>query len=270
MPDKQFLETYSLYRPFDMRVPETLDDLSKPTIKMACSACGSDQTYVMINEYYDGKGYTNYPSAGEVVQAVFLCAGCQKSKRTFYLHIHDDRNGVTKVGQYPAWDISGNRQVERLLGEHKSYLRRGLICESQGYGIAAFAYYRRIVEETIDKLLDEVTELLDGGDLERYREALALTKTTRVTSEKIDIIKDLIPPVLRPQGMNPLRTLHETLSEGLHARSDEECLSSAEVVRAVLTFLATQIAASAEAKKSFTSGMRALLDKKSKAGKQTI
>jgi hypothetical protein len=41
-------------------------------------------------------------------------------------------------------------------------------------------------------------------------------------------------------------------------------MASAETVREILTFLAGQIATSVEAKKSFTSGMRALLEKKLK------
>lgn len=197
--------------------------------------------------------------------ANYVCAGCQRSIRHFDLLIADDSSSIMKIGQHPAWDIRGNKQVERILGTHRAYLRKGLVCESQGYGIGAFAYYRRIVEETIDGLLDQIPQLLDGSELILYGEALAKTKQTRVTAEKIDIIKDLIPPVLRPDGMNPLRVLHETLSEGLHAQSDEVCMSNAEVVREILTFLATQIATATEAKKSFTAGMKALLDKKSKA-----
>ena len=52
------------------------------------------------------------------------------------------------------------KKLKDLLGEHKDYFRRGLICESQGYGIAAFAYYRRIVEETIDLLLQQISDLM--------------------------------------------------------------------------------------------------------------
>ncbi|NYT33911.1 hypothetical protein [Rhizobium sp. WYCCWR 11128] len=264
MPDKVFLETYPLYRPLSIKVPKTMDLLAKPSIKMKCEICRNDQTFLMISEYNYGRGYINVPCHNEIVQANYGCAGCNRQIRHFDIHISEDLSSVTKVGQFPPWDIQGNKQVERLLGDHRSYLRKGLICEGQGYGIGAFAYYRRIVEETIDGLLDEIPQLLGGAELEQFSDALAKTKTTRVTAEKIEIIKDLIPPVLRPDGMNPLRLLHETLSEGLHAQSDSDCMANAETIREILTFLANQIAAAAEAKKSFTSGMRALLEKKSK------
>ena len=92
--------------------------------------------------------------------------------------------------------------------------------------------------------------------------ALAATKKTRVTSEKIELVKDILPAVLRPNGMNPLSLLHGVLSEGLHADDDEKCLDLAVEIREILTFLASQVAASKLAAQSFSDGMRSLLDKK--------
>ena len=63
---------------------------------------------------------------------------------------------MKKVGQSPAWDIVMDKELESLLGDHAYFYKSGLICESQRYGIGAFAYYRRIVEEVIDELLVSV------------------------------------------------------------------------------------------------------------------
>jgi hypothetical protein len=63
--------------------------------------------------------------------------------------------------------------------------------------------------------------------------------------------------------MNPLGVLHSALSEGLHAESDDKCLEQAAVVREVLVFLVNQVHASKASAKSFTEGMRKLLEKKS-------
>jgi hypothetical protein len=169
-----------------------------------------------------------------------------------------------KIGQFPPWEVKGDANIERLLGPHADYYQKGLICESQGYGIGAFGYYRRIVEEVIDGLLEEVSHLLTGADLTRYQEALEQTKRTIVAQEKIELVKDLLPPILRPEGMNPLAVLHSTLSEGLHAESDESCLEYAATCREVLLFLVTQVAATRATSRSFTEGMRKLLDRKAK------
>ena len=167
-----------------------------------------------------------------------------------------------KIGQFPAWEIEPDETISLMLGEHADYYKKGLVCESQGYGIGAFAYYRRIVEEIIDQLLSEIADLLAGSDRESYLIALEKTKQTRVTQEKIDLVKDLLPPILRPAGMNPLGVLHHALSEGLHAESDERCIELAASIRQIIVFLAHQVAASRAASRTFTESMRKLLEKK--------
>jgi hypothetical protein len=263
MPHKVFLETYPLYRKFKTTVPGQMSSLAKPRINMACPACKSSQTFAMTNEYWEGYAYMNFPSNGNTVRAKYLCTHCQKCIREFLIRLSPDLTFMTKVGQWPAWEIESDPLIEQMLGAHADHYKKGLVCESQSYGIGAFSYYRRIVEEIIDSLLDEIQALMAGEDLVRFKEALAKTKNTIVTQEKIDLVKDLLPPILRPDGMNPLGVLHSALSEGLHAESDDKCLEQAAVVREVLVFLVNQVHASKASAKSFTEGMRKLLEKKS-------
>jgi hypothetical protein len=266
MPDRKFLTEYPLYRPFAFDGPRTLNEWPKVSINMHCSVCRSAQTFNMSNQYYNEYmavyGYGNYPAENTTVLLRYRCNHCTDFERVFVLRIGEDRTSIVKIGQHPAWDIHGNSDVEKLLGAHASHYKRGLICESQGYGIGAFAYYRRIVEEIIDSLLEQVGGLLSGEEKIKYAEALAKTKTTRITSEKIELVKDLLPAILRPDNMNPLSTLHEVLSEGLHADADERCLELASAIRQVLTFLTAQIATTTAAGKGFSESMRGLLEAK--------
>jgi len=267
MPNREFIEDYPLYRKFNVQgLPTTLNNLPDVRVNMNCPTCSSHQTFAMTNKYWEAYSYTNYPLAGIVFRMVYCCIHCQKFERVFYVKADEKRQWLMKVGQYPAWEIEGDANIERMLGAHSSYFRKGLVCESQGYGIGAFGYYRRIVEEVIDKLLDEVSDLLTGSELASYQAALAKTKATIVTQEKIALVKDLLPPILRPNGVNPLSALHSALSEGLHAESDESCLEFASASREVLIFLVSQISASKAASKSFTESMKKLLDKKAKSG----
>jgi hypothetical protein len=142
--------------------------------------------------------------------------------------------------------------------------RKGLVCESQGYGIGAFSYYRRITEEIIDELLDSITDLVEEANKVEYKIALEKTKQTRVTQDKIDLVKGLIPSILKPNGMNPLGVLHSELSEGLHAATDQACLENASHIKSILIFLINQIIQSKESAKGFTESMKSLLEKKSK------
>lgn len=266
MPNKAFLEKYSLYRKFRVDVlPKTLDQWPTASINMSCLKCKSNQTFVMRNYYWENFEYQNYPSKGVSVRLVYLCTHCQEFERLFYVRADNDKQGswYMKVGQFPAWEVSGDTSIEHLLGSHASYYKKGLICESQGYGIGAFSYYRRIVEEVIDELLEEIADLLSGEELAAYQVALEKTKMTIVTAEKIELVKDLLPTILRPDGMNPLSALHSALSQGLHAESDEDCSDLAENCREILVFLVNQVSASKQTAKSFTVSMRKLLDKKS-------
>jgi len=263
MPNKEFLERYPLYKKFKMKdIPERMDTLPDVRVNMACPNCQSDQTFLMTNKYYENLEFANYPAKGIIFRMVYLCIHCQKFHRQFFIKIDEKKQWIMKVGQYPAWEIRGEPNIEKLLGIHADYYKKGLVCESQGYGIGAFGYYRRIVEETIDGLLNEISDLLIGEELENYKKALEKVKATTVTQDKIELVKGMLPAILRPDGMNPLSVLHSILSEGLHAESDEACLDYAESCREILIFLVNQVAASKATSHNFTESMRKLLDKK--------
>lgn len=267
MPSKELIENYPLYRKLKVQqLPSSLDMLPVVRVNMHCQTCTSHQTFAMVSKYWDGFEYSNYSSKGAVFWMKYRCMHCNIFERSFCFKAAEDGAWLMKVGQYPAWEIDGDPNLEKMLGTHASYFKKGLICESQGYGIGAFGYYRRIVEETIDQLLDEVSDLLAGSDLAKYQTALEKTKATIVTQEKIDLVKDLLPPILRPKGMNPLSVLHSSLSEGLHARSDEKCLEYASTCRKILVFLVSQVSASKAAGQSFTDSMKKLLEKKGSKG----
>jgi hypothetical protein len=264
MPDKQFLEEAPLYQSWKREIGMVVGQLIKVSINMHCEQCGSAQTFNMVNEYVPPNTAQNAGIGRRLFHLEYACAHCRGFHRNFYVLIDAGTQVLTKVGQYPPWDISGNKNIERMLGDHRQFLRRGLVCESQSYGIGAFAYYRRIVETIIDELLDSIAEMLTGPELATYEAALEQTKKTRVTQDKIALVKDLLPKSLRPDGMNPLDVLHGALSEGLHEKSEEECLEVAEHLRTVLIFLVGQVAAHKATAKEFSESMKALLEKRAK------
>ena len=262
--EKEFLEEYSLFRKLTFEVPRQMNTIPKPPINMFCRNCGDTQTFNMINEYYEFYGYSNPPSADQKVRLLYECQSCRKFTRQFDVYISPDLDYVYKFGQYPEWEIKMDKNLESTLGKHSKTFRKGLVCESQGYGIGAFAYYRRITEEIIDELLDSISDLIEEEHKADYKIALEKTKQTRVTQDKIDLVKDLLPSILKPNGMNPLGVLHSELSEDLHAETDQACLENANHIKSILTFLINQIILSKESSKGFTESMKSLLDKKSK------
>ena len=264
MPDKKFLEEYPLYKKYEMDVSPTIGKIPKPKIHMFCEFCDSEQTFIMSNDYWDTVGKTYFPSRGLCVLAKYMCVGCETFQRYFLIKISIDLGYIMKVGQYLPWDISIDKNTEKTLKDHAAIFKKGLTCESQGYGIGAYAYYRRIVELIIDELLDSISDLMAGEDKIKYQKALDATKKVNNAQQKIELVKDILPPILRPNGMNPLSVLHDDLSCGLHQENDDECLRLAKEVREVLIFLIDQTIRSKESSKTFTDGMKKLLEKKSK------
>ncbi len=60
-------------------------------------------------------------------------------------------------------------------------------------------------------------------------------------SKAISMVRDAIPQVLFIDGHNPLTLLHNALSEGLHEKTDAECLELATSIRIILTELSERI-----------------------------
>ncbi len=261
MPDRDFLEKYPLYRKLPMALPSTYLGVAHPSIHVECPICKSEQTFNMSSSYPTDAGGRLRQVQKEVVLLTYRCSGCGSFARNYLIKFDPGGACISKVGQEPPWDITPDPAVAKMLGPRVDYYKKALICESQGYGIGAFAYYRRIVEEVIEELLEEISDLLSGEERERYLEALERVKKTTITEEKISLVKDLLPTILRPGGMNPLSTLHEVLSEGLHEKPDEKCIESAEQVREVLVFLVNQINVAKTTSARFTESMRKLLDR---------
>lgn len=280
MPNKIFLETFPLYKTFKTDIeffPQYEHTylewikVPKPAIHMSCKQCGSDQTFNMVGEYWGEESRNAHDKVyNEINEIRYLCSACKKGLRIFLVRFsytipNKDKKSVAtleKVGQYPAWSIEIDKELEKILGSKAELLKKGLINESQSYGIGAFGYYRRIVEEVIDELLDMVEALVEPSEKKAYKVALEKTKKTRIAQEKIDLVKDMLPQSLKPDNINPLGVIHSALSEGLHSLSDEECIKQAEIIRGSLTFLVNQVIKTKNESKSFTDGMRKLLRKK--------
>lgn len=266
MPERQFLEEYPLYRKFRISLPTHLKELPKPAIKMRCEIEKSNQTFNMIRDYFNANLGSNQLCKGSTREVQYNCQSCGKFERYFMLEFGEDDGGdyVMKVGQSPSWDITPDKALEKMLGVRAQYYSRALVCESQSYGIGAFAYYRRIVEEIIDDLLSEIADIVENDEQkEKYKIALENAKKTKVTQDKISLVKDLLPDSLRPGGMNPLSVLHEVLSEGIHGQTDERCMDMSSDVRTVLEYLVNQTSITKAAKNAFTTSMKRLLDRHS-------
>jgi hypothetical protein len=215
----------------------------------------------MTNQYYECGAQNVSIRDKRVLRAVYKCMSCVDFTRYFLIEFSPDLSWMQKVGQLPPWDISVNKEMRDLLDERLDIYQRGLICESQGYGIGAFAYYRRIVEDFIDELLNDMYELIDEKDKDDYKVAWDQVKGSHNATDKIKAVQDLLPSSLTPGGTNPLKLLYKTLSEGIHSDSDDVCLEEAETIRHILTFLINEVKKHQHDSKEFTTNIKKLIKK---------
>ena len=170
-----------------------------------------------------------------------------------------------KVGQDPSFIRKASSEIKKVLGKEKLiFFEKGLLSEYHGHGIAAFSYYRRVLEEIIGELLDLIPDLMNEEQKEEIRVALAKAKDTNVAERKIEFVKDLLPSILIIEGLNPLQLLYEELSAGMHGKTDEECLISAEILREAMTTLISLLMTTKSKKEQLKKTMYHILDKRKK------
>jgi hypothetical protein len=148
-----------------------------------------------------------------------------------------------------------------MIGPDKDLFLKGRAAESQGLGIAAFAYYRRIVEGQKNRLLDEVIRVarLLGAKAEIIATLEAAQNETQF-SRAVEMVKDVIPPALMIKGHNPFTLLHGAISKDLHTATDEECGENATAIRVVLVNLAERMSDALKDERELTSALSHLLN----------
>ena len=199
----------------------------------------------------------------------FQCKNCSEEKKKYAILAYlgkDRKNGfLYKYGESPEFGPPTPSKVVSILGDEKEYYFKGRRSENQGLGIAAFGYYRRVVEHQKNKIFDEIirtvqkVEPTNSALLAELQEA----KKEIQFSKAVDSIKQGIPQTLLIDGHNPLTLLHSALSDGLHAKTDEECLEFATSIRVVLTDLVERMSNAVKDTAELKSALSKLLQHKS-------
>jgi hypothetical protein len=202
----------------------------------------------------------------------YVCRNCKRQFKTYALRslLNDERaNGeMFKFGEIPAFGPPTPARVISILGSEREYYLKGRRAENQGLGIAAFAYYRRVVENQKNKIIDEIIRVaVKIGAPADVIEDLNAARNEAQFSRAVGAIKHGVPQALLVNGHNPLALLHSALSEGLHAQTDERCLELATAIRIVLTDLADRLGSALKEEVELNAAVSRLL--KASAAKAT-
>lgn len=176
-----------------------------------------------------------------IFERYYTCRNCGERKQyyQFIWQEHDNSNIFVKVGQWPPLTIEPSPELAKALGPEDTKLyKKGLIDFNFGHGIGAVGYFRRVLENKTNDLLDLIAEAARNANVpaEKIAEIEAVKVGHRV-EDRIDIASKILPAHLRPGGHNPLDKLYAPLSAGLHGESDDECLTVFSEARFAIEYL---------------------------------
>ena len=200
---------------------------------------------------YDAGGREFYSDSWIFEFIEYICRNCQKTRKRFALSMSCDkrRNGefffgrAWKLGEYPPFGPPTPARMLRLIQEDRELFLIGRRAETQGMGIGAFAYYRRVVEEQKTRIFDKIIDVAKKlGTKDGQIAQLQQDRDKWSFEASAEALKDIMPRELFMDGQNPLMLLHRALSANLHERSDKECLELAETIRLVLIEFADRCA----------------------------
>lgn len=223
-------------------------DITPPELKLECH--GKDCRAI---QFFESDDKTHHPieGYGDLVILDYLCRNCQSIHKYFCIQFVIE-NGeeakkfgqarVIKLGEYPQYQFASVQALRKSDPHVRILFQKGLTAENSGLGIGAFSYYRRVVENNKDSLINAIITIArnqgaSSDDIQIFERA----KTEQQFTKSIESIKDLIPKSLFIENHNLLKILHSILSEGIHNKSDEDCLLLAKEIRVLFVRLNQRI-----------------------------
>lgn len=214
---------------------------STDEIQSYCERCEGIRCF-----FCDDGGFN--PSGREPQHATleYCCQNCVQFRRIFAVFgscPEASHYRLFKLGEHPSFGPPVPPQVIELIKPDRDIYLQGRRAESQGMGIGAYAYYRRVVEKQKDRLFQGIIDAVRNSDTagDDQIERLERARVDFQFNKSISDFKGLIPPALLIRGHNPFSLLHDALSKGIHTMSDAECLERARSIRVVLTVLAERL-----------------------------
>ncbi len=215
-----------------------------PTVKLYCEekTCEGE----LFHEAAELDDYLSWTpdgaERGDMLE--YRCNNCGRGRSLFGIvtKLDPERNLLAlKMGQYPALGGAVPASVKALTHEHyKELLIKGIACLRLGYGVAAHAYLRQVLEGIHVDLLKQVRSISPPADQAKYDEAI----TKGNFSDSLELVSHVIPDALKIGTENPLRLIYSAFSEELHhGDDDDDCFRAAQHGLSLLILTLDAIAA---------------------------
>jgi len=242
--------------------------IAEPEIRLFCSHEKCDGTRFF--RYKDKRDIFLSNKGSNYFYMTYLCSNCQINEKTFSIAVCevDDEykyGKCYKIGEIPAYGPPLPSRVFKLVGTDREIFLKGKRSENFGLGIGSFVYYRRVVENQKNKIINEILKVSEriGASEDKIQLLKDSIKETQF-SKSFDLIKDAVPESLLINGSNPITMLHDALSNGVHNLSDEECLELASSIRIVLVELSERLSQALKNEAELTNAVTLLNIKRKK------
>lgn len=254
---------------FKRRSPDLGVILNLPAIALHCPHAACEDKGTLIHKCI-GRDENISGNPGVFV-CLYQCPNCEEPYKSYAVKVISYNPSMSneavciKMGEYPNFGPNTPGRLVSLIGPDRELFLKGRRSEIQGLGIGSFAYYRRVIENQKNRLFDEIikiTKILEADS--HLIEELENAKSETQFTKSIEAINTALPQTLFINGENPLTLLHGALSEGLHAKSDMECLEIASNVRVVLTALAEKMTNALNSDAELVSAVKGLKQLKNK------
>lgn len=246
-----FCEEENEIKTFELQLPEQSKDF-----------WGGKIASIIPNEVFNEKDLLDYTH-----NFVGECKSCKKYHIHFLLHTWSDKTipknedhiirinpetnkeisidefnpdraniFIEKVGIKPEKKI----EVDKFITQHfdresNNWYYKAIKSFKDNLGIGAFAYFRRIIEKELLKIVEDISKL-ESSD-KKIKQLLKEYKASNKVYSIYENIFSLLPKSLQSLGFNPIQTLYQQTSEGLHSLTENECLERAENINIVLKFV---------------------------------
>lgn len=252
---KDFLETAPLYSWKEFKKPDmNRSSLWINEIDSFCETCNQVRPFQDMRSRGGLTGTALKALSSGTSYFQFSCASCRGNQHEYLVEkiVTDETIKIQKYGERPRKKLERDPLLQNFFTNDSEYYEKAVVCISNGYGIAAFAYMRRIIERNIHELLSLIQEDVEGSESESPVLAkLAELRAESPMSDKISIAHHALPNYLIPSGLNPLGRLYKVLSEGVHSYDDGECLERAKAIQACTKYLISELAARKKNRESF-------------------
>jgi hypothetical protein len=198
------------------------------------------------------------------IQRTYTCRNCGQNKIFFYFFWSSNgQEGVFfKGGQYPPLQRDPPVSLSKKLNDvDKDLYRKALTSRNNSYGLGALAYLRRVVENRMNDLLDLLHEAAkDEAAAEELKKIEEVKKSWRF-DDKITYASKLLPAHLTPGGVNPIDRLHDLASDGIHNRTEDECLEIFDRCKTSFEYVFQSLEVEIEDAKAYITSLKPLAPK---------